>query len=119
MGNASLYVASFGFSLQVIGIIDHPHALVLERVWGSPLAEKPNFQSLLRCRWKAGKTYAVQFVTQVAIGVASALEYLHTHSICHGDVYGHNVLVDHHGHAVLCDYGMAQDWQQRKSNRLR
>ena len=92
-------------ALQVIGIIDHPHALVLERVWGVPLALKPNFQSLHRSRWEAGKTYTVQFVMQVALGVARALEHLHEHNICHGDVYGHNVLADKDGHSVLCDYG--------------
>lgn len=41
----------------------------------------------------------------VAIGVANALEYLHQHNICHGDVYAHNVLADSHGKSVLCDYG--------------
>ena len=91
--------------MQVIGIIDHPHALVLERVWGSPLALKPNFESLLRCRWQSGQSFALKFVMNVAIGVASALEHLHHHNICHGDVYGHNVLADSQGNSVLCDYG--------------
>lgn len=91
--------------IKVVGIIDHPHALVLERVWGVPLALKPNFESLLRCRWTQGQTFEVQFVLNVAVCVASALSYLHAHNICHGDVYGHNVLADKQGNSVLCDYG--------------
>ena len=91
--------------IKVIGIIDQPHALVLERVWGVPLALKPNFESLLRCRWVQGQTFDLHFVLNVATCVASALAYLHKHSICHGDVYGHNVLADKNGHSVLCDYG--------------
>lgn len=95
--------------IKVIGIIDHPHALVLERVWGAPLALKPNFESLLRCRWTAGQTFTIQFVLNVATCVAAALAYLHAHNICHGDVYAHNVLADDNGRAVLCDYGMPAD----------
>lgn len=95
--------------IKVIGIIDHPHALVLERVWGAPLALKPNFESLLRCRWTAGQTFTVHFVLNVATCVAAALAYLHAHNICHGDVYAHNVLAAENGTSVLCDYGMLAD----------
>lgn len=91
--------------IKVIGIIEQPHALVMERVWGAPLALKPNFESLLRCRWTAGQTFTVQFALRVATCVAAALAYLHAHNICHGDVYAHNVLADDNGGAVLCDYG--------------
>lgn len=86
-------------------IRDSPHALVLERIWGVPLALKPNFESLLRCRWTPGQTFTAAFVWNVAKSVANALSYLHKHNICHGDVYGHNVLADEEGNSVLCDYG--------------
>lgn len=34
------------------------------------------------------------------------MSYLHEKSICHGDLYAHNVLVDGEtGTAVLCDFG--------------
>lgn len=34
------------------------------------------------------------------------MSYLHEKSICHGDLYAHNVLVDGEtGAAVLCDFG--------------
>ena len=91
--------------IKVIGIIDHPHALVMERVWGKPLALKPNFESLLRCRWLPEQTFTLQFVLNVAKSVASALAYLHEHNICHGDVYAHNVLAESSGRSILCDYG--------------
>ena len=39
---------------RVVGMIEEPHALVLERVFGQPLAAKPNLESLLRCRWAPG-----------------------------------------------------------------
>ena len=86
-------------------MMDEPHALVLDRVFGRSMALKPNLESLLRCRWPQGTEYTFCFVVHVAHGVARALQYLHTHCICHGDVYAHNVLVDEVGNATLCDYG--------------
>lgn len=36
---------------RVLGQIQQPASLVVRREWGVPLAAKPNFASLLRCRW--------------------------------------------------------------------
>jgi hypothetical protein len=38
----------------VVARVREPPALVMELVDGQPMAEKPNFESLLRCRWSAG-----------------------------------------------------------------
>ena len=69
------------------------------------MADKPNFSSLLRCRWPPTLTFSVRYVLQVGSCVARALKYLHRIRICHGDVYAHNVVADENGNAVLCDYG--------------
>ena len=61
-----------------------PHALVLDRVEGAPLAQKPNLQVLLRCRWAPGLQFRAAWIAGVAHGVASSLAYLHEHRICHG-----------------------------------
>jgi len=89
----------------VLAVLREPHALVLARVAGQPLAAKPNLQSLLRCRWPPGACFAPGWVARVAHCVASALAYLHSRCICHGDVYAHNILADAHGRATLLDYG--------------
>ncbi|KAK9909089.1 hypothetical protein WJX75_007005 [Coccomyxa subellipsoidea] len=90
---------------RVLAELQEPHALVLKRVRGQPLAAKPNLQSLLRCRWPRNSAFSAAFVARVALCVSSALQYLHAHCICHGDVYAHNILVDAGGHATLLDYG--------------
>ena len=77
----------------------------MPQVDGSSLAEKPNLASLLRCRWGVRRRLAAPFVLRAAIDVAYALEYMHAHGICHGDVYAHNVLAADDGASVLCDYG--------------
>ena len=84
-----------------------PDGWVAVQVEGASMAEKPNMVSLLRCRWEAGLRLELAYVLRAASDVASALAYLHAHSICHGDVYAHNVLADATGRAVLCDYGAA------------
>ena len=80
-----------------------PHALVLERVEGAPLAQKPNLQVLLRCRWAAELQFRAAWIAGVAHGVASSLAYLHEHHICHGPL-----LLSHT--AQRCDsYGVCEN----------
>ncbi|CAM9392236.1 unnamed protein product, partial [Sphacelaria rigidula] len=107
--------------LDVSCVLDHPNLTkalgmvhepggrkwqVLERVPGKPLAEKPDFTSVLRCRWGQGRRFEPVLVLAVLLQVARAMAYLHEKGICHGDLYAHNVLVDGGtGAAVLCDFG--------------
>jgi Leucine-rich repeat (LRR) protein len=95
--------------IKVLARISHPDplGLIMEYVDGTPMAEKPNSESLLRCRWEQGVSFSLDFVLNVAFGLASALEAMHSKGVIHGDVYAHNVLADAEGNVVLCDYGAA------------
>jgi len=90
---------------RVLGDTQEPHAIVLRFVAGATIADRPNSESLLRCRWAPGTSYTAAWVARVGACVASALAYMHARGICHGDVYAHNILADSDGQAVLCDYG--------------
>jgi len=90
---------------RVVGKAGSPLSLVLKHVDGAALADRPNSQSLLRCRWAAGLGFSFAWVVNVSYNVASALSYLHSKGICHGDVYAHNIIASNSGHAVLCDFG--------------
>jgi serine/threonine protein kinase len=57
------------------------------------------------CRWVYGQLFTLSALLKIGSGVASALAYLHSHNICHGDVYAHNILVDRDNHPVICDFG--------------
>ncbi|KAL4536072.1 hypothetical protein Ndes2526A_g05615 [Nannochloris sp. 'desiccata'] len=93
--------------IKVLARIADPLGLVMEYVDGTPMAEKPNSESLLRCRWEQGVSFSLEFVLNVATGLASALEAMHSKGVIHGDVYAHNLLADTQGNVVLCDYGAA------------
>ena len=94
---------------RVLGKIAAPHALVLRLVHGQPLALKPDFSSLLRCRWPPGATFSESYVHQVACGCSAAMQSLTQLGVAHGDLYAHNLLADAEGEAVLCDYGEQAD----------
>ncbi|KAL4457710.1 hypothetical protein ABPG75_012575 [Micractinium tetrahymenae] len=91
--------------VRVVARLEEPLGLVMEFAEGAPIAEKPNLQSLLRCRLAPGQTFTLGWLLRVAVGVAGALEHMHYRGIAHGDVYAHNVMADETGHATLCDYG--------------
>jgi serine/threonine-protein kinase len=50
--------------------------------------------------------------TEQSIGwikdIAHALEYAHVHGVIHRDIKPANILIDHHGRALLADFGIAQ-----------
>ena len=47
---------------RVLGQMQEPPSLVLRREYGHPLAAKPNFASLLRCRWPPEASFTSQEV---------------------------------------------------------
>jgi len=109
--------------VKVLGLCQQPLSLITELAADKqgtplrPLALKPNHESLLRCRWEAGVSFPLMYVLNVAAGVASALEKMHSKGISHGDVYAHNVLSDAEGnHVILCDYGAAFCYNKKSNN---
>ncbi|MYM25356.1 protein kinase [Duganella sp. FT135W] len=99
--------------IPVLGHIeDHPedaHGLAMSLI--SPdfhnLAGPPSLDSCTRDIYRDGKRFELNAMLSIARGIASAAAQLHEHGIMHGDLYGHNVLHDDHGHTLLGDFGAA------------
>ncbi|CAM9830880.1 unnamed protein product, partial [Phaeothamnion confervicola] len=55
---------------RAVGVVRRPElSLVMERIPGKPLALKPNFASVLRCRWPEGARFRSRFVLSVGMQV--------------------------------------------------
>lgn len=99
--------------IPVLGRVEnHPDAssgLVLELV--DPgfrnLAGPPSLQSCTRDVYADGARWSPQTAQRMARGIASAVARLHARGILHGDLYGHNILWNGRGEALLGDFGAA------------
>lgn len=56
---------------------------------------------------KSSKPTEAQAVKWIS-DIAEALEYAHSEGIVHRDIKPANILIDHHGRALLADFGIAQ-----------
>lgn len=71
------------------------------------LAGPPSLDTCTRDIYAAGLSFEPDDVLGIAQGVASAARHLHDRGIMHGDLYGHNILHDGTGDALLGDFGAA------------
>lgn len=99
--------------IPILGQLErHPedtHGLVMALIapeFGN-LAGPPSLDSCTRDIYADGKRFGPAEALAIAHGIASAASQLHQRGIMHGDLYGHNVLHDEHGHTLLGDFGAA------------
>ena len=72
------------------------------------LAGPPSLESCTRDVYPPDFQLSVTLALGIARDVADALAHLHQRGVMHGDLYGHNILIDPvHGQARLGDFGAA------------
>ena len=110
---ASLAAGRHPGLIELIGEIgDHPAgipALVMALIDPefSTLAGPPSLDSCTRDVYVAGVSLSLPAMLGIAETVASVAAHLHSRGILHGDLYGHNILHDGRGGALLGDFGAA------------
>ncbi len=110
---ASLAAGRHPGLIELIGEIgDHPAgipALVMALIDPdfSTLAGPPSLDSCTRDVYDAGVSLSLPAMLGIAEKVASVAAHLHSRGILHGDLYGHNILYDGRGGALLGDFGAA------------
>jgi hypothetical protein len=110
---ASIAAGEHANLIDVIGRVgDHPSGaagLVMQLV--DPafqiLAGPPSLESCTRDVYQASAAFDLPTILRIASGIASAAEHMHERGILHGDLYGHNILHNGQGHALLGDFGAA------------
>lgn len=104
---------------------EHPHLIpLLGRIEGHPqagqglvmalvgtefrsLAGPPSLASCTRDIYPADSRWSPELALELASSMASTLAHLHARGVLHGDFYGHNILHDGSGRALLGDFGAA------------
>jgi len=88
---------------------DAPPGLLMELIDPSfrVLASPPSLASCTRDCYAPQQRFDAEQVLKIAAGVASVMQHLHARGILHGDLYGHNLLVDPSGRTLLSDFGAA------------
>ncbi|KAJ7190042.1 kinase-like protein, partial [Mycena pura] len=96
------------FILQIWMTLRHPN--ILQFLGANTMDDRPfvvmpllpyNARDFLRVRPGFDPLYVLR---DISLG----LEYLHVRKICHGDLKAINVLVEEHGRALLCDFGLSR-----------
>ena len=97
---------------RVVAALDHPHIVpvydVGQRRDGRPfvvskLVEGDDLAARLKRDQRPSFTESAELVADIA----DALHHAHTRGLVHRDVKPANILVDHHDHAWLTDFGLA------------
>jgi serine/threonine protein kinase len=110
---ATLRAGDHASLIPVRGVVsDHPDgvcALVLALI--DPgfvvLAGPPSLDSCTRDVYAPGLQLDWSQVINMAVSIASAAGHLHAQGLMHGDLYGHNILRNGQGAALLGDFGAA------------
>ncbi|WKV98879.1 leucine-rich repeat-containing protein kinase family protein [Pseudomonas sp. H22_DOA] len=94
---------------RIHGHPDGQQGLVMQLIDPSfaNLAGLPSLASCSRDVYAEDRHFSAQVALRIAMGIASAAAHLHQQGITHGDLYGHNILLNEQGDCLLGDFGAA------------
>jgi serine/threonine protein kinase len=94
---------------RISGHPDAQQGLVMQLIDPSfaNLAGLPSLASCSRDVYAEDRRFTAEVALRIAHGIASAAAHLHQQGITHGDLYGHNILLNDQGECLLGDFGAA------------
>ena len=102
---------------RTLASLDHPHIISVIDVfeengtvyYSMPYFTNGSLKSLVKSNGRLSESEALRYIGQVA----SALFYMHGRFMCHYDVKPDNILIDAHNNAVLIDFGISKNYNDR------
>jgi len=85
-------------SIYDVGMEDDIYYIVMEYIKGQTLKE------LIKSKGALG----VEYATNIALQIASALEHAHANHIVHRDIKSHNIMIKDDGTVKVTDFGIAR-----------
>ncbi len=117
--NACMSAGEHPNLIKVLARLEHKQlGLVLEFIDPAfkNLGNPPNFETCSRDTYEEGLIFSIEEVQKIAQQIASVSAHLHAHSIMHGDLYAHNILINKNKYCYLGDFGAASFYE--KGNKL-
>jgi len=74
------------------------------------LAGPPSLESCTRDAYSEGQTFSLEHLLNIITAIASVSAHLHEKAIMHGDLYGHNILINAQAECILGDFGAATQY---------
>lgn len=112
--HASLSVGLHPNLIEVTGHINDKNqsGLVMNLIPGhfTNLGLPPSLESCTRDHFADDYQLNETEVIKIAVAMADTLEHLHDKQISHGDLYAHNILIDHQANILFGDFGAASDF---------
>ena len=71
------------------------------------LGQPPTLESCTRDHFDSKLSLSLKHLVQILLKVTDTLQHLHEKQLCHGDLYAHNILIDHEASVLLSDFGAA------------
>ncbi|MDX8384583.1 MAG: protein kinase, partial [Ghiorsea sp.] len=115
---ASMAAGQHDHLIEVIGkLTGHPEqkdGLLLSLIADDfkNLAGPPCLDSCTRDTYADDVSFSLMDLLKIADAIASAAAHLHEDGIAHGDLYGHNILINDASHCLLGDFGAATVYKE-------
>ncbi|KAF8328317.1 kinase-like domain-containing protein [Amanita rubescens] len=90
---------SHRFILPLLGIYEEKSCLFLV---------SPFMTNGTLAQWRRDQIPNVAEIHRLMLEVAEAIQYLHSEGIVHGDLHGHNILLDPEFHCQITDFGLTR-----------
>jgi tRNA A-37 threonylcarbamoyl transferase component Bud32 len=75
------------------------------------LGQPPSLETCTRDTFTQGQSFSIKQIEHIVQQLESLVDHLIEHKVSHGDLYAHNILINHQGDILFGDFGAASKYQ--------